>query len=330
MRISWRDGIHLQYKNVEMLLDPIINICNRAPVFISHGHHDHSFAFRLKNALKFSSIETMHLVSAFGAKIENWQRLTLHKKVIIDDIEVIPRNSGHVLGSYEFEICSPDGSILFTGDFNTEYTKTMRPAEPVHCDVLILEATFGSPSFTFPPKEKVANEMVTWAKNMIREGKCPTFQTDPLGNAQEVTRIFNEAGIPVVTHWKVTRVSDIYRSYGYKLEYVDEKSEDAKEIIETKNFVFITPKNYNVRNRREYVPALVSGWAVFARREAFPLSDHADFPNLIKFVEECKPKVLLTCHGEKYDECFARYVESKLKIRAYPIHLIPTYITREG
>jgi Cft2 family RNA processing exonuclease len=248
----------------------------------------------------------------------------MHKKVAIDNVEIIPRNAGHVIGSYEFEVNTPEGNILFTGDINTEYTKTMEPAETLECDILVLEATFGSPNFIFPSEEVVAEDMVNWARRAIKMGKFPAFQTDPLGNAQEVIRIFNESNIPVITHWKVTRISDIYKSHGYNLEYLDAKSEDAEEVIRSGNFVLVTPKNFDLRNRPEYVPALVSGWALSARRKAFPLSDHADFPRLVKFVEECRPKIALTCHGERFDEIFARYIEKKLKIRAYPIHLIPT------
>jgi len=252
------------------------------------------------------------------------------KKVVFDDVEVVPHNSGHVLGSYEFEVKTPEGNVLFTGDFNTEYTKTMKPAEPVQCDVLVLEATFGSPSFTFPSEDEVGKEMVDWAKKVIRSRKIPTFQADPLGNAQEIISIFNESRIPVVSHWKVSRINRIYESYGYKLEYLDAKSAEAQEVIDSGNLVYVTPKQLDLQDHPEFVPALVSGWAMWAKKTAFPLSDHADFPRLIGFVEECRPKIVLTCHGSRFNDTLAHFIEQKLGIRAYPIELIPTSLRSEN
>jgi len=46
----------------------------------------------------------------------------------------------------------------------------------------------------------------------------------------------------------------------------------------------------------------------------------------MKFVEDCNPKIVLTCHGGWFNETLARFIEKELKIRAYPIQLIPTSI----
>jgi len=329
LRITWESGVSVEHNNVKVIIDPQNNRFSDSPVLVTHGHMDHSKAFKKPQVSKFSSRETKDLVSSYGFQIDNWKPLTINKKFVIEDIEVIPRNSGHVLGSYEFEIVTPEGTILFTGDFNTEKTKTMKPAEPVSCDILILESTFGSPNFVFPSEDSVAKEMVNWAEKIIKRGRIPAFQTDPLGNAQEVIGIFNDSRIPVVTHWRVSRISGIYESHGHKLEYLDAQSEEANEVISSGNFVFITPKQLNLQNRPEFVPALVSGWALWAKREAFPLSDHADFPRLIRFVEECNPKLVLTCHGKRFNESLARYIEKKLRIRSYPIRLIPTNLFKD-
>jgi Cft2 family RNA processing exonuclease len=324
LRITWKNGVSIEHDDVKVLLDPQNNNPSRSPVFVTHSHLDHSKAFKTDRVSKYSSEETMEIISSYGFQVKNWQPLTAKKKVAVDDIEVIPYNSGHVLGSYEFEVVTPEGNVLFTGDFNTETTKTMKPAEPVQCDVLILESTFGSPSFVFPSEDLVAKEMVDWAKKIVGTGRIPTFQTDPLGNAQEIIGIFNESAIPVVTHWKVSRINRTYESYGHNLEYFDAKTDEANEIMSSGNFAYVTPKQLNLQDRPEFVPALVSGWALWSKRKAFPLSDHADFPRLVKFVEECNPKTVLTCHGSRFNETLAKYIEKKLGIRAYPIHLIPT------
>ncbi|MEM2129770.1 MAG: MBL fold metallo-hydrolase [Candidatus Bathyarchaeia archaeon] len=329
MRVRWKSGLIIEHDKVQVMFDPQNNCLSHSLVFVSHGHFDHSAAFKIDGLQKYSTQPTFDLIASYGIQPENWQSLEVGSKVTFEDVEVVSHNSGHVLGSCEFEVRTPEGNILFTGDFNTEYTKTMKPAEPVQCDVLVLEATFGSPSFTFPSEDEVGKEMIVWAKKILKTGKIPTFQTDPLGNAQEIISIFNEVDIPVVTHWKVSRINQIYETHGYKLEYMDAKSEEAQEVIESGNTVYITPKQLDLQDHPEFVPALVSGWAVWAKKTAFPLSDHADFPRLIRFVEECRPKTVLTCHGNRFDDTLSHFIEQKLGIRSYPVDLIPTSLKSE-
>jgi len=174
----------------------------------------------------------------------------------------------------------------------------MKPAEPVPCDVLIIEATFGSPRFQFPSIDEVSDNMVKWAEEKIKEGKIPTFQTDSLGNSQEIISIFNKSTeFPVVTSPSISKINEIYRSHGFRLEYIDSG----------------------------FAVVLVSGWALH-RNNGFPLSDHADFKDALKFVGECNPKLVLTCHGGKNNYILAEHVEKRLKIQSYPIQLIPTKI----
>ena len=327
LKITWNSGVQIEHDEVKVILDAKRNSIDGSAFFITHGHLDHSAAFKIKHAQKYSSKETLDIISNFGFQVENCSPITVGKKIAIEDVEVIPHNSGHVLGSFEYEVRTPEGTVLFTGDFNTEVTKTMEPAEPIQCDILVLEATFGSPNFIFPSIEEVGVNMIKWARRVMKSGKIPTFQTDPLGNAQEIIGIFNESGIPVITHQKVTKMSKIYESYGHRLEYFDAETSEAEEIKQQGGFIYVTPKNLKVLNP-DFETALVSGWALLMRRVGFPLSDHADFPRLVKFVEECEPRIVLTCHGGRFDEILARYIERKMRIRAYPINLIPTRLCK--
>ena len=62
--------------------------------------------------------------------------------------------------------------------------------------------------------------------------------------------------------------------------------------------------------------AIASGWAmdsgaIYQNRcdAAFPLSDHADFPDLLAFVDKVQPKVVYTLHG------FAKEFAATLRAR---------------
>lgn len=331
MRIKWESGVAIEYNRTRVIFDPQLKSPNCKASFITHAHIDHSYAFKLKYLPKFSSEETMRIVTLEGGKVERWQPLILKRRIKLDDVEITPRSAGHILGSYEFEVNTPDGTVLFTGDINTRETRIVEPAEPIKCDVLIIESTYGSPEFIFPPDELIADEMIKWANKILSGDKIPVFQTDAVGNAQEIIKIFNEnSSIPVISHRRVSRVNEVYKNYGCEIKYIDIDSEESSELISTRNAVVVAPKRLDERFKFKYVSALVSGWSLKIRRESFPLSDHADFPSLIDFVSKCDPKIVLTYHGGRFNEVLAKCVEKRLGIRAYPVDLIPTNFSIHG
>lgn len=328
MRIRWENGVSIECGGDKIVFDPQSKILNCRASFVTHAHVDHAYSFRLRQTPVLSSEETMRLVSVEGVRIGKWQPLLIDRGIRINDIEVVPHPSGHILGSYEFEVRTPDGTVLLTGDLNTRERRMAKPAEPVKCDILIIEATYGSPEFIFPPDEELSEEIIKWANEVLSQNKIPVFQADAIGNAQEVIKILNEnTRMTVISHWRVSKVNEIYRDYGYKIDYIDINSEETSNLLSKAGAVLVTPKKSNLPLNGGFVSAMVSGWAVKFRRRAFPLSDHADFPSLIEFVRECSPKLVLTYHGGAYNEVLAKYIEKKMGIRSYPINLIPTNFT---
>jgi putative mRNA 3-end processing factor len=70
--------------------------------------------------------------------------------------------------------------------------------------------------------------------------------------------------------------------------------------------------------------AAFSGWALdrsFMYRsgvdEAFPISDHCGFDELIEFVRRCSPQKVFTNHG--FSKEFAMHVRRSLGIQAQPL-----------
>jgi len=266
-------------------------------------------------------------LKVYGKEARQWKAVTYEQRVKVNNLEVVAHNAGHVLGSAIYEVVSPEGIVVYTGDFQFRDSFTMKAAEVIPCDILVLEATFGSPSFLFPQRDIVAMEMVQWAIDSIKMGKIPVFQTDSLGNAQEIIRAFNTlTTLPVTTHWRVTQISKVYKAYGQDLKFFDANSEEAGEITSSGECIFVTPKGLNLTKHSEFDISLVSGWGLWSRRgkKAFALSDHADFNQLMEFVEGCKPKTVLTCFGGWRNKTLANQVEKRLDIEARPLRLIPT------
>jgi len=332
LTVKWDDGVSVEHSESKVIFDPERQSHLYSRVFITHAHFDHSRGFSFEQAEKVSTDETKEIAKAFGKEASHWVLLPIEGRLKVNDLEVVSHNAGHVLGSALYELVTPEGNILYTGDLQCKDSFTLKAAEPVSCDILVIESTFGSPSFSFPEREEIAQEMVRWALKTIKTGKVPTFKADSLGNAQEITKAFNMySKLPATVHWRIAQISHIYKARGQDLEFLDARSEEASEIISSGECIFIAPKSLNLANSPDLEPALVSGWALWARRDesAFALSDHADFNQLMEFVRACKPRVVLTCFGGRFNTIFANQVEKRLGIEARPLNLISTKFVPE-
>lgn len=325
LTVEWDDGVRLEHGGTGLIFDPQKNNHASSRVFISHAHYDHSKGFSFRDSEKVSTEETKEIASAYGKEIDRWTPLQIGDRAKIDDLEVVSHNAGHVLGSALYEVITPEGNVVYTGDLQFIDTFTMKGSDPVLCDILVIDSTFGSKNFRFPDRENVAEEMIRWAKATVKNGKIPTFKADSLGNAQEVTKAFNMySKLPVTVHWRVAQMNEIYNSNGRRLKSLDARSEEALEMASSGECILITPKNVKLTDHPELEPALVSGWALWTKRTAFALSDHSDFTQLMEFVAACKPKTVLTCFGGRRNYIFAEEIKRRLGIEARPLNLIPT------
>ncbi len=324
MRIRYEDGIHVEGEGVSIAMD-VSKMTRSQMALITHAHWDHSKAFGFDGLTKASTGATLELAKASGGNISRWARIEVGQSMEIGGFRIEAHNAGHILGSVQYELRLGDYSIVYTGDLNLEDTLISRAAEPISCDVLLIEATYGHPSHTRPTREIIINGIVEWAIRTIREGFTPLFYADGLGNSQELISIFNRyTKIPIVVHGKIAKLSRIYKAHGFPLEFFEE-GDLRGEGLDRSDRILLMPKRAKFKRTGRHRPALVSGWGDIGGfgMEAFPLSDHADFGSLLRYVEESSPNLVLTVHGGAYDRVLAKAIESRLGIRARPLRIGP-------
>ena len=326
LTVKWDGGVAVGDGETTIILDPQRNNQNYRNILITHSHSDHAKGFHFNACRRYSTSETLELANLYRrVDPTDWEPLFYRKKIRIGSLEVEAHNAGHILGSALFEIITSEGNLLYTGDLNTVDTLTMKAAEVVPCDILVIESTFGSPGFVFPSREGLSVDILNWTVKTMKEGKIPVLHSDSIGNSQELIYLFNQlTTIPVVTHPRVSMVNEVYRKHGFELSYIDAASEDAKELLTDHECVFIAPKRGRLPENLEFEYAYASGWAIYTSggKKGFPLSDHADFPHLLDFVRKTHPRLVLTCFGGRNNEIFASYVERKLGIRARPLSTV--------
>ena len=267
----------------------------------------------------YSTAPTLKIFESYASSLPPGKAKTVRigERFKIGSFLVEAFNSGHIFGSAGFLVEIGGVTIAYTGDLNLAGGLLTEPAEPVGCDILILEATYGSPRFTFPSRTSIYNRMVRWAVEQAKDGYIPAFHVYPVGKAQEVTRLLNEfTELEVYVHPKIAAINEAHRGFGVKLE-----AEPLKGHIRPGRCALILPRSMLGRYPSSRIrPAVATGWAVchrWAGAEAFPLSNHADYHQLLTYVLACKPRLVYTCYG--FDETLASSVRRRLGIEAYPI-----------
>ena len=71
-------------------------------------------------------------------------------------------SAGHVLGSAQIRLESEGEVWVVSGDYKRDDDPSCEPFEPVRCDVLITEATFGMPIYRWQSGEQVAKDIHAW------------------------------------------------------------------------------------------------------------------------------------------------------------------------
>ena len=267
--------------------------------FVSHAHSDHIAAHREI----IVSERTSRLMQARLPGQRHEHVLAFCEAALVRGLVVTLLPAGHIFGSAQFFLETDAGSLLYTGDFKLRRGRSAEATEWRHSDTLIMETTYGLPRYRLPPTELVVQQIVAFCREALDEGATPVLLGYSLGKAQEILSALAEAGLRPMLHSSVYRMTRIYEQCGQAFgEY---QRYDAKAVA---GKVLICPPSANHSRLLEGIPskrvAMISGWAVepnalyrYRVDAAFALSDHADYDDLLRYVELVQPKRVLTLHG---------------------------------
>ena len=266
--------------------------------FVSHAHFDHMARHELALCTPATGRLYQHRLGR-----RRVVELAYGRPVEFGGLALTAFPAGHCLGSAM--LLADDGSerLLYTGDFKLGASATAEPAELPQADVLVMESTFGRPQFRLPPREEAISQLVRLVGELLADAATPVLHLYPLGKAQEVTRILADHGIPVRQHPEIFAISRIYEACGVDLgpcaEYRPSPRADAAVITLPKS----CPR-FRLPGLVRPVSIAVTGWAASggaARRldvdHAIPLSDHADYGELLDAVKRVGPAKVYCTHG---------------------------------
>ncbi len=269
------------------------------PVITTHAHSDH---FHYSNNI-YSSKETAEFIGKEHKEPKE-----------IKEAKIRCFEAGHILGSRQFLV---NDLFLITGDIKTKQSLTVPSIEYPQAEILVIESTFGIPSFKFPEREEVYSQIKKFVNQ--NKNKIIVFAAYSLGKAQELIKILNEyCSIAPSVHESIEKNAEIYKKYGVSLEYMPFSERNNIFILPpsllNRNFLFVLKNKFS----KPIISASLSGWGFRSIADKnFLLSDHADFYDLLNYIKEIEPKRVYTYHG--YDKELARYINHRLKITALPL-----------
>ncbi len=309
---------------LQLWLDPHKPQKGADRVFVSHAHSDHTGAHR--EVILTAPTARLMQARIGGRRQEHVLPFGDARSFESDGIRwritLLP--AGHIFGSAMSLIEADGETLLYTGDFKLRPGFTAEPCDhsrACRVDSLIMETTFGRPEYQFPPAADVMNDVIRFCREAIDHDETPVLLGYSLGKSQELLRGFTGAGLPILLDGSVHKLTRIYEQLGLTFPHYERFEGQA-----TAGKVVICPPmsklSATLRERGRVRTAVVTGWAVdpscrFRSRAdaAFPLSDHADFPELVEFVDQVTPNRVYTVHGFAAD--FAMTLrESGLDARA--------------
>ncbi|MEY2555557.1 MAG: ligase 1, partial [Verrucomicrobiota bacterium] len=267
--------------------------------FVSHAHSDHTAPH--EEMILSERTARLLQVRMPGTRTEHVLPFGEERRVHDVDVTLLP--AGHIFGSAQLFLATENETLLYTGDFKLRHGKSAEIAEWRQADTLIMETTFGVPRYQFPPTEQVIAQIVAFCREAIEDSAVPVLLGYSLGKAQEILCSLDGVGLTPMLHGSVYQMTRIYEQFGQPFcKYVRyNKNDVAGKVLICPPSASHSPMIQKIRRKRI---AMITGWAVdpnavyrYQVDAAFPLSDHADYNDLIRYVDLVQPKRVFTLHG---------------------------------
>ena len=263
------------------------------------------------------------------------QDITLHpvsygETFWLNQCRVSFHSAGHVLGSAQIRLEAEGTVWVVSGDYKRDDDPSCTPFEPVACDVLITEATFGMPIYRWQSGADVARQIRDWWKG--DQGRPSLLFCYAFGKAQRLLAELKAIGVDdeVLLHGAVETITRHYRDAEVAMTPSRPVSELPRNESLAGRLVLAPPSAHRstwMRRFKHPQTAFASGWMAVrgARRRrgyerGFVLSDHADWPGLIRTVKQSGAQKVYVTHGQS--DVLARYLREVEGVDAEPLETL--------
>ncbi len=295
LRVEYRDGLYLPDLDLWFDADGPRDRC-----VISHAHSDHIAEHRRI----VSTPETARIFRHRCGETEV-ETLSYGERRDYGRYALTMFPAGHCLGSAQVLVEADGERLVYTGDFKLRPNVAAEEAVIVACDTLVMESTFGDPLYRFPPDVATQARLYAAVDRALSDGRVPVVLAYPLGKSQEALELLLRRNYRVMLHGSIWNVTEIYRELG--VEFSGSYEKYARENLRGRVLMAPpgcrrTPMITNIERRHVI---MLTGWALHKSAPymyknvdlVLPLSDHADFDELVRAARETGAQRIITMHG---------------------------------
>jgi len=271
-------------------------------VFVSHAHADH--CSRADRIVCTPDTAALHAARR-GAR--EALVVPLGEVVQCGDAELVLHSAGHCLGAAMLEIRSADGVLVYTGDYKLRPNPFAPPAAIPHCDELVMECTFGEPRYVFPPDDQLISALMAFVEEALAADATPVVLAYALGKGQEALYHLTRHGFDVMLHGAIANMCRLHVELGHPFPGPGTWTRYRRGDV-GRRVLLTTPstrKTAMVQGLPKKRIVHLTGWACHPGAHniykgcdlVLPLSDHADYAELVRTARESGARKVYTVHG---------------------------------
>ncbi len=282
---------------------------------ITHAHSDHA---RWGNNYYLAHHNSAPILKLRLGEQINLQTVAYNQPIIMNGVTISLHPAGHIQGSAQVRLEYKGEVWVVSGDYKLENDGVCTPFEPVTCNAFITECTFGLPIFKWKPQSEIFSEVNDWWRENKSQGKATILFAYALGKAQRILKNVDSSIGKVYAHGSVANINEALIQVGAALPPIERVSSEGKTDY-AGSLILAPPSAINspwLKKFKPYVTGNASGWMNLrgAKRRrpvdrGFVLSDHADWPDLLKAVAATGAEKVFATHG--YQSAFSRYLAEK-------------------
>lgn len=296
---------------------------------ITHAHSDHA---RPGHGAYYATRDSLPLLERRVAPPDEpapqIHAFDYRERFELGEATVSLHPAGHLLGSAQVRV-EHDGEVwVVSGDYKRDDDPTCQAFVPVSCDVFVTEATFALPIYRWRSSRQVVSDIYDWWEENRRQERTSVLFAYSVGKAQRVlAELAHFTDRRVLVHGALVDFIDIYRDAGVEMVPTEYVTNMVSDTMFAGELVMAPPSAFGSSWMDRFSPyrtGFASGWmrvrGIKRRRgydTGFVLSDHVDWPALLRSVEEVGARRVLATHGKT--DAFVRYLREEKGVDAWDL-----------
>lgn len=272
---------------------------------ITHGHSDHA----RRGMARYYSTRSGLPILQWRLGQQDYCDYAYGERFELGDARVSFHSAGHVLGSAQVRIEVANDVWVVSGDYKRQADPSCEPFESVPCDAFITEATFALPIYQWPDTPSEVRKIILWQQRCQAVGKSALLYAYGLGKAQRVLaewallqpELAPELPQTVYLHTAAWPGVQVYAHAGCNFPNVATLAH-AKPAAGS--LIIAPPGAAIAKAAGEVSTGFASGWMQLRgprRRDnyecGFVISDHADWNDLLRTIEQSGAQRVIATHG---------------------------------